>query len=111
MEYEGSNYAYGQCECGKDVKLYGGITYEMESVLDNRTVHECDPEYVTDYWNVTNRAGKRLVVVSGKTAEEAKGNANRDTIARESAKREGGFGLRRMKSHEYRAYYVNEMSR
>lgn len=107
---DSQNDAYGQCECGKDIKVYRGISYEIDANLVKPVVHECDPEYVTDYWTVRSASEKLLGVVSGKSAGEARTNALKDRDIR-NANRLTGITIRRMKSREYKRHVQNEHAR
>lgn len=103
MEPEGTSFGIGRCECAKMVRIFRGTSYEMEDDGNAKPVpHTCDPQYITDYWQITNLAGKVLAVVFGETMEAGKANALRERNVRESNRQEGGFLQRRIRSHEYK---------
>lgn len=100
-----NNLTPAKCSCSKSVRVYRDRTYES----DGKTSHVCDPEYVTDYWFVTNQGGQRIAVAHGETNEQARGDALKSKTVREWSKRQGGFSLRRMRSKDYAAYLEEEL--
>ncbi|MGW3627608.1 hypothetical protein [Streptomyces sp. NPDC000880] len=58
------------------------------------------PGEATDWWTVTNRAGKEVAQVEAPTAKQAQAAAERIPEARLYSRREGGLSYRRLRSSE-----------
>lgn len=57
-------------------------------------------DVTTDTWTVTNKAGREIARVDGKTMDDASRAARQNADVVESSARDGGFSLRRLRTSE-----------